>query len=303
MEKDYLLDKWLNQGLSEAEMQEFREREDYDELVAILENARNFKASNFSGVADFKDFSPAGSKKSVGTKGVSWIKPIMRIAAVLFLGIAIFYFLGRDNTTVINTIAGEKKTVDLPDATTVVVNALSEIRYNEDSWSDNRTIELQGEAFFDVVSGSSFIVNTSMGMVKVLGTEFNVKERPDYFEVYCYEGKVEVSNDSIREILEVGEHLRLSDGQLEQGKHSALKPGWTTNISNFQRTPFGEVIDDLERQYNVDIRLTNVDPNILFTGAFVHDHLENALKSITEPLDLQYTIDTNNKVSIYPSEP
>ena len=303
MEKDYLLDKWLNQGLNEAEMEEFRQREDYDELVAILENARRFKASNFSGVGDFEHFSVESSEEVSPQKGISWIRPILRIAAVLVLGVAVFYFLSRDNATVIQTIAAEKKTIDLPDASSVVVNALSEIRFYEDSWSENRVIELKGEAFFDVVTGSSFIVNTSKGMVRVLGTEFNVKERPNYFEVYCYEGRVEVSNDSILEVLEVGEHLRLSGGQLELGKHAVLKPGWTKNISNFKRVPFAEVIDELERQYNVDIRLNKVDPSVLFTGAFVHDQLENALKSVTEPLDLQYTIETNNKVSIYPSEP
>ena len=303
MEKDYLLDKWLNQRLSEAEMQEFRQREDYEELVAILENAKSFKASNFSGVGDFEHFPATDSEEISSPKGVSWIRPILRIAAVLVLGVAVFYFLSRDNATVIQTLAGEKKTLDLPDASTVVVNALSEIRFDEASWPENRLVELKGEAYFDVVSGSSFQVNTSVGVVTVLGTEFNVKERTDYFEVQCYEGRVEVKSGTVKEILGAGEHLKLSDGQLELGKHSTSKPGWTSNISNFMKVPIGEVVDELERQYNVDIRLQKVDPNILFTGAFVHDQFENALKSVTEPLDLQYNIEPNNKVSIYPREP
>ena len=297
-----MIKKWLNDNLSEAELEEFRQREDYNELAGILEQAQQFKASHFSRVDSFKELEDRISQRGKNFNRVSWMKPLLRIAAVLALGIGVFYIVSRDNLTTINTVAGEKKTIDLPDASSVVINALSEIQYDKDLWKKERIIELSGEAFFDVEKGSSFIVNTKSGSVSVLGTEFNVKQRSDYFEVYCYEGRVQVSSGAIEEFLEAGEHLRLAGEQLELGKHTYSKPGWTQNLSSFQKVPFREVIADLERQYDIRVSLKSFQPDTLFTGAFVHDDLENALLSITEPLDLKYTLEDKNQVSIYPSE-
>ena len=302
MEKDYLLDKWLNHGLTEAELEEFRQREDYEELESLLDTAKSFKASNYSEVADYETFQKGKLQKVTISRNVSWIRPLMRIAAVLVLGIAVFYFLSRNNYTVVNTLATEKESIELPDASTVVVNALSEIRFKEEKWESNRLIELKGEAYFNVVSGGDFKVVTSSGTVRVLGTEFNIKERGDLFEVHCFEGSVEVQKDTLLEILKIGDLLRISKGQLELGKHSLSEPGWTNDISSFESVPLKEVIAEIERQYDLEIELSGVDPNSLFTGAFVHHNLENALKSVTEPMGLEYRFETDKYVSIFPSE-
>ena len=302
MEQDYLINKWLNHGLTKAEFEEFRKREDYEELVSLLDNAKSFKASNFSEAADYETFKRNKVELTEDGKSISWMRPLLRIAAVLVLGVAVFYFLSRDEYTVVNTMAAEKESIELPDASNVVLNAQSEIRYKEENWEDNRVIELKGEAFFDVESGGDFKVVTSSGIISVLGTEFNIKERNDLFEVHCFEGRVEVQTDSLREILELGELLRISKGQLEMSKHSLSEPGWTNFISSFERVPVAEVIAEIERQYDLEIELKGVDPNSLFTGAFVHDNLENALKSVTEPMELEYRIETDKYVSIFPSE-
>ncbi len=303
MEKDYLLNKWLNEGLSASEMKEFQQREDYDELVAIVEHARQFKASQFSEVDDFNSF--AGhfkEKRSSQVKKLNWVRPFLRIAAVLAVGVAIFYFLSRDTSIHIETIAAEKRLVELPDASTVLVNAESEIRYNAKSWKDNRTVELKGEAFFDVAKGTQFDVSTPSGTITVLGTEFNVKQRPNFFEVQCFEGSVQVSTDSETEILKEGDNYRLTNGQSTTGRNIFSKPQWTENKSNFQRVVLHQVVAELERQYDITIILRDVQPNTLFTGGFVHDDLENALRSVTEPMDLRYVFESTNQVSLYPRE-
>lgn len=302
MEKDYLIDKWLNEGLTDEEMNYFRQREDSEELMAIIENAKLFKASNFSEVADFDTFHAKLRREKKSPNKLSWVKPLLRVAAVLVAGVALFYFLFNDDTVQIKTLAGEKRQLELPDASTVVVNALSTISYESDSWNENRVIELEGEAFFDVTKGSSFDVNTSAGTVTVLGTEFNVKQRDGFFEVKCFEGSVQVLTAAQNEILEQGEHFRLLGDQVVLGKNIYEEPQWTQNISSFQGVPFLVVIEELERQYDIDVKFQNVQSNALFTGGFVHDDLENALISITEPLHLNFKLERTNQVSIYPRE-
>ena len=302
MEQDYLLNKWLNEGLTEAEMKEFQARPDYEEHMAIIENASMFRASQFSELDDFDSFQKKLSNRTSGTHKPSWFKPLLRMAAVLVAGVALFYFLFTNDQVLIETLAGQKTEVELPDASLVVINALSEIRYDEDSWSKNRVIELEGEAFFDVSKGNSFDVVTSMGTVSVLGTEFNVKQRKNFFEVRCFEGKVQVKTPLHLEILEPGEHLLLYKDQLQLGQNRFKQPDWVKNMSSFQRVPLSEVFAELERQYDIELKIQDAPVTTLFTGSFVHGNLENALQSITQPLNLVYRIETPKHVSIYPSD-
>lgn len=302
MEKDKLLNKWLNEGLSESEMAEFRKRKDYQQIISITEYAHKFKASNFSEVSDFQEFLERLEDHEKKSEKSSWLKPLMRIAAVFLLGVGLFYFLFSDQEVQIRTLAGEKTTIELPDASTVVVNALSEMSFDRGEWKAKRLVNLKGEAFFDVASGSTFDVNTPSGTVTVLGTEFNVKQREGFFEVQCFEGSVQVITEIHSEVLEAGENFRLTTGSFETGINKYGEPQWTKDLSTFQRVPLMEVVAELERQYGVDITLRNVKSNILFTGAFVHGDLDVALRSVTEPLDLQFSFESENQVSIYPRE-
>ena len=302
MEKDYLIDKWLNEGLTASEMETFRKREDYEDLVAILEHAKMFKASGFSKVDDFESVGSKLEARRNLRSGSTWIKPFLRLAAVLLVGIGLFYLLFNDDIIRIETIAGEKMQIELPDASVVVLNAASEISYDRDRWEDERRIELKGEAFFDVSKGSSFEVVTLAGTVTVLGTEFNVRQRSNHFEVHCFEGRVEVSTKVYKDTLLAGEHFNLLGERLVVGKNQHTKPQWMENISSFQGVPLSLVIGELERQYDIEVKLEGDQADMLFTGGFEHQDLENALKAITQPLNLNFRIESADQVSIFPRE-
>ncbi|MDP4820086.1 MAG: FecR family protein, partial [Saprospiraceae bacterium] len=102
-------------------------------------------------------------------------------------------FLLTDDALSIQTTIGESLVYTLPDGSTVTLNALSSVRFDPDGWSENRSLELQGEAYFEVRKGSSFEVLTPDGTITVLGTAFNVFAREGAFKVVCFEGKVRVA--------------------------------------------------------------------------------------------------------------
>ena len=54
--------------------------------------------------------------------------------------------------------------------------------------------------------------------------------------------------------------------------------------------PFKEVIQELERQYDVKVDAQEINTTVLFTGEFVNNDLNLALKSITLPLNIDYSI-------------
>ncbi|MBT8323396.1 MAG: DUF4974 domain-containing protein, partial [Eudoraea sp.] len=114
--------------------------------------------------------------------------------------------------------------------------------------------------------------------------------------------RVQVNSGDHMVILEVGDNFRSANGEISTGKNSFNTPQWTRNISNFQRIAVSEVFAELERQYGVEIILEEINTDQLFTGGFVHDNLDKALKSITEPLQLDYKIITTDKVRVRPRE-
>ncbi len=301
MEKDYLIKKWLTNDLTKAEQKAFESLEDYDLHIDIIENARYFKASHFSKADGFEKLDERLVNASP-VKKINWIRPLMRIASVFIVGIGIYFLFFFNSLTHIETIASEKTTIELPDSSSITLNALSKISYNKSRWNSNREVKLDGEAFFKVAKGEVFDVVTSDGTVSVLGTQFNVKQRENYFEVVCYEGIVQVTSGENTKKLLAGDTFRIHDDIFSFSSTSFQYPQWTDNISNFKSVQFSEVIEELERQYNITVQFNNPKLNQLFTGGFVHNDLDNALRSISEPLGLTYKIESSNQVRLLDRE-
>jgi transmembrane sensor len=298
MDKDYLLEKWLNDDMSGAEKQAFSQLDDAEFNQYIIDNAKYFKASHFSDIADFDTFKKRYNSQNTPVKKLNWMNPFIKIASVVVISLGLYFTFFNNTETLVETLAGEKTTIELPDASIVELNALSSITYNADDWVNNRALKLNGEAYFKVAKGKTFDVKTKAGIVTVVGTQFNVKQRHNYFEVKCFEGIVLVSSDTITRQLLAGDTYQILNGKFQQGKTINLVPKWTDNLSDFEAIPFNEVLSELERQYNIEITTKNIDANRLFTGAFTHTNLENALISITQPMNMTYELSSSNLVTI-----
>ena len=290
MDRDKLLEKWLKDDITQEERKAFDLLEDSSFYKKIAEDASLFKASDFSAMPDFETFKMKMVKHNDNRKAYPWYSPILKIASVIVVAFGIYYFSIVNNMTTVQTLNSQKTSVSLPDESQVILNALSQIAYDKDDWSSNRRIELKGEAFFDVAKGETFDVVTSDGTISVLGTEFNVKQRKDYFEVTCYEGTVRVNTKEYSEILTVGDNFRIYKGAVVSDSHNRDVPEWMDDRSYFDRIPLAEVILELERQYNINVETENVDMYQLFTGGFIHSDLKGALEQISIPLELKYDI-------------
>ncbi|HSR61328.1 MAG TPA: FecR domain-containing protein, partial [Robiginitalea sp.] len=233
----------------------------------------------------------------------AWFRPLLRIASVLLIGLLISYFFVYNPGTQIETAAGEKREVTLPDASLVLLNAHSELRFKTSRWESERSVTLEGEAYFRVAKGSRFDVVTPQGTVSVLGTEFNVRQRGDDLEVRCYEGLVRVETPGRQLELAAGHFFQLLQGQVSSGTHQESGPSWAQEISRFDRVPLAEVAAELERLFGVEIQLEGVDGNRLFTGSFLHEDLDQALQAVTRPLSLEYHKSSDQRIIIRPVAP
>ncbi len=292
MNKEELILKWLNNDLNDQEFEAFKALEDYKDLVKLNQNLQGFKADTYDSKKELQ--SVLSAIKTEQTAKILWLKPLMRVAAVIAICFSVYFYTNSLDTTVSTEIA-EVKTETLPDASTVSLNAKSLLAYNKNDWKTQREVELQGEAFFKVAKGSTFNVNTTSGTVTVYGTQFNVKQRDNYFEVICYEGLVGVTYNTKETKLKPGDSFVVIDGKIiAKEKDYRSAPSWLNSESEFKSVPFKQVVAEFERQYDVEITLMNIDSTQLFTGSFTHENLELALKSIAVPLQVMYSKDNNS---------
>ena len=295
MKREDLIQKWLNHELNAEELKAFKNLEDYEALAKMDTHLKAFKAPEYHTSEELNTV--LKHIKTPKTISQNWVRAAIRIAAVVVICFSVYYSLTLDTT--VSTLAANKETnIELPDASIVSLNALSSVTFNRHNWSKNRSVELEGEAFFKVAKGSKFEVKTEDGTVTVLGTQFNIKQRNNYFEVICYEGKVGVTYQNQQTTLLAGDSFLMIDGKLiAKEKEKLATPSWLNNESQFISLPYNIVLDEFERQYNVNIDPTNIDVNQLFTGGFSHNNMDLALQAITLPLHVTYS-KTKNTITL-----
>jgi transmembrane sensor len=296
MENEDYIKKWLEDSLNDEERRVFERTEDYRALARLSKSLMSFKAPEYDVHVEYGRLRSARhSKAKVVT--MNWLIPFLRIAAVFMLMAGSYFFFLYEPATVVETLATEKIETRLPDSSFVVLNALSRLSFHEKKWQKERKVKLEGEAFFKVAKGSRFDVETSSGTISVLGTEFNVVNRKDYFEVICYEGSVQVQSSQHVVKLLPKQMFRMVGGVVNQDiTQRSDGPDWVTGESSFQSVPFLLVVREFERQYNVKVTTTNVDVSQRFTGTFTHSDMSMALRSISIPLNLTYQVVEDKKV-------
>jgi ferric-dicitrate binding protein FerR (iron transport regulator) len=295
MNKEELIQKWLDHDLNAQELEAFKQLKDFDALIKLDTNLKYFKAPEYNTSENLDQVLSAIKTKT--SNSTNWLATATKIAAVFVICFGVYFYTTTLDTT-INTIASQKQSVELPDASMVELNAMSTLAFNESNWASNREVTLRGEAFFKVAKGSKFDVKTEDGIISVLGTQFNIKQRENYFEVICYEGKVAVTRDSNTTKLLPGDSFFILDGKLiTTEKENQSAPSWLQNQTRFKSLPYREVVAEFERQHDVLISLENIDDSQLFTGSFTHNDIEIALKSITLPLHLTYS-KTDNIITL-----
>jgi len=294
MKKEDLIKKWLDNNLNSNELEAFRKLEEHDSLVKLSDSVKHFKADEYNSNQELKAVL-LKIKSNKSTRN-NWLKPLMRIAAILLISVGVYFFTTTRDTT-ISTLVAEKNAVELPDMSLVKLNTKSSLTFNKKSWDKKREVGLNGEAFFEVAKGSKFSVRTQDGVVTVLGTQFNVKQRENYFEVVCFEGSVAVDYKEKSVKLKPGYSFLIIDGiQYAKDIDVRTEPSWINSESYFKSLPFKQVLNEIERQYGISIETKDIDLTQLFTGTFKHDSLELALKSVTLPLNLKYQLKSDTTI-------
>lgn len=297
---DTFLARWLAGELSEAERLALEHDPRYPALQKIADTAALLQAPEAdmdafrSKVFEFLPEKQAPVQTGRRIRMGWWLLAAAAFAG--FLAFAVPNLWQRVPAEIlVTTAAGEQKTISLPDGSSVRMNAGSELRFQEKGFAAIRQIAIAGEAFFKVQKNAKpFIVEAGSGKVEVLGTSFDVRSRQaGALEVQCYEGSVRVSaSGAEQKTLLAGEGLRLQAGGIwaPLANTGSPSPAWLTGLSEFDKAPLSTVFEEIGIQYGVLVEHPEFGQT-LHTGAFPHNNLAVALKTVCGAHRLQYRID------------
>lgn len=175
---------------------------------------------------------------------------------------------------ILSTPRGGQYKVVLPDGTKVWLNAESSLKYTTVFTGNERTVSLVGEGYFEVVENKEkpFIVESSAGRIKVLGTHFNVNSYGDENVgiTTLLQGSVEIKKGSNTSILKPGEQARTTENKIDVVPVEAkLATAWKDGEFVFRNTPVIAIVRQLARWYQLDVEFR--DP--------VEKHLNGIIKS------------------------
>lgn len=221
------------------------------------------------------------------------------VAAAVLLVLAISGWLLRRTVFTgrpeLSTEYGQIMEQQLPDGTEVTLNANSKL-----SWSiaqqdgADREVWLSGEAFFRVQKTplkSRFIVHTDHFDIQVLGTQFNVVNRPAQDNVLLSEGSVMLQTAEGGKLKMVpGDFVQFNAGQLE--KLAALDDSltaWKEHKLKLNNTPLRTLAAIITEQYGVEVKLADdATGDQTISGILSNNNLDTLLKALelTEKFDV-----------------
>lgn len=199
---------------------------------------------------------------------------------ILLFGLVLFLKL---YTKTVQTVAGEQIVHNLPDESEINLYAGSSISYHPYWWFVSRELNFEGEAFFSITKGSNFTIVSQKGTVEILGTSFNILSRNNNYNVACYTGKVRVtSNNNSQVILTPDYQAKIADnGTISVSKFDSKisNKKMLKNMLSFTSVPLIEVLEEVERQFDVKI-YSNISSEFIYTGHF------SSNRNVMEVIDL-----------------
>jgi len=192
----------------------------------------------------------------------------------------------------------------LPDGSKVWLNHNSSLKYPATFIGSSRAVELNGEGYFEVTPNSKkpFIVKAGGINVYAHGTAFNILAYPEEekIETSLINGIVELhipgqsgKSNEILELkpMEIAVYDKLTHdaftGVIVDDRYYAWKEGKLV----FSKAPMDEVVRKLNRWFNVDIQIHDIElRDITLTATFVNETLPEVLNLIGLVTPISHTI-------------
>lgn len=293
---DTLLARWLSGELTEAEQKELESRSDFADFERIAKAGAQLRAPAYDAGAELARLQQRQEEIKVNAKAGKqparsplrairyWAAAAAAVATLIFA----WFVLQPAPPQEIFAAAGTPiTTTNLHDGSFIQLNADSYFKFEV---AEKRLGTLKGEGFFEVEKSEvPFVVATEFGTVTVLGTSFNIYARAGDFRVACTTGKVRVAFNGTDETVDLipGQSVaRVAAGAINRfdtDKESTLD--WLDRRSVFKSQPLSAVIAELERQFDVEVKLPgNLNVGVTTNTDFSNTNLDLALAKVFDPI-------------------
>ncbi len=201
-----------------------------------------------------------------------WQAIAVIFAGILIIGASLFYVQRKQNliwVEVRTTSSDQLQLVQLPDGSSVQLNASSLLKYPKKFTGKTRQVYLDGEALFEVTNnGQPFEVHSDKQQIIVLGTQFNVMDYSSdpYAITTLVKGKIELKtfdeSHKIKNRIVLNPNQQvLMDKNTDYVTLSEVNPddilSWTTGSYSFENMPLEQITNRLEKMYDVVIIISD----------------------------------------------
>jgi ferric-dicitrate binding protein FerR (iron transport regulator) len=224
----------------------------------------------------------------------AWMRVAALVVVIIGAGLAAYYSLREKPAPLLTAQAtGTVKSNTLSDGSVVTLNKNSSITYPQRFEGDARSVELKGEAFFDVTPNKSkpFIIRINDVTVTVVGTSFNIRSENGTTEVIVATGVVQVQRRNKTLTLRPNEKITV-----KQQDSLLVKAPETTHLYNYYQsnefvcdnTPLWKLVAVLNKAYNVNIVIGRDSLRALpLTTTFPNESLDHILQVICLTFNLK----------------
>ncbi len=206
----------------------------------------------------------------------------------------------------LSTPTGGQYNIVLADGTKVFLNAVSSIKYPTQFNGDQRIVELEGEAYFEVAKNKNkpFLVKSDNQTIEVLGTHFNVHayNNESVVKTTLLEGSVAISYKNQKTVLKPGQQSNTSNNfnkivVKEVDTEEAI--AWKNGRFKFDNADLKSVMKQLERWYGIKVEYRGDVSDVRFNGGtFRNKNLSEVLK-VLELSNIKFKVE-GKTVIVYP---
>ena len=212
---------------------------------------------------------------------------------------------------VLSTPKGGQYRLMLPDGSQVWLNAASSIRYPTAFTGAERTVQITGEAYFEITQNPAmpFKVQTVNHLgdadpmtIQVLGTHFNVNAYADEDEVRTtlLEGAVSIKKGNSSGLLKPGQQAQLhKDGAIGVITDADVEQAvaWKNGVFEFDGEELPVIMRQIARWYDVDVVYEGKIPSDPFTGRVSRNTTLSGVLKILKLSDIELSV-SNNKIIV-----
>lgn len=204
------------------------------------------------------------------------------------------------------TPAGARAELNLSDGTHVMLGVASRLRVPTDYGARDRQVFLEGEAYFEVRHDSSraFLVHSGGKVIQDLGTRFGVRAYADdrAVQVVVTEGRVTLQGTTLAQG-QLGRAARGGPVAVKTGVDVDRYLAWTQGRLVFDNTPLRDALPQLDRWYDLDLRLgDSLIAALPVTATFKNQPTDEVLDLLAQTLGLRQER-RGRIVTLYPARP